>query len=93
MVAQDEREGGLRRILNFGHTLGHGLEAASHFKLPHGRAVAWGMLAALSLSTRLAGLPSAEAERGRRLIRELGLTRQPLPPLDPQEVHDRPGPG
>ncbi len=86
VVAQDEREGGLRRILNFGHTLGHGLEAASHFKLPHGRAVAWGMLAALSLSTRLTGLPPAEAERGRRLIRELGLTRQPLPALDPQAV-------
>ena len=86
VVAQDEREGGLRRILNFGHTLGHGLEQASHFKLPHGRAVAWGMLAALSLSEKLAGLPQAEAERGRRVIRDLGLTRQPLPALDPQEV-------
>jgi 3-dehydroquinate synthase len=86
VVAQDEREGGLRRILNFGHTLGHGLEQASHFKLPHGRAVAWGMLAAFSLSEKLAGLPSTEAERGRRLIGGLGLVRQPLPPLDPQEV-------
>ena len=62
VVAKDEREGGLRRILNFGHTLGHGLEAASHFKLPHGRAVAW-LLAALSLSEQLAGLPPAEARR------------------------------
>ena len=93
VVAQDEREGGLRRILNFGHTLGHGLEQASHFKLPHGRAVAWGMLAALSLSERLAGLPPAEAECGRRLIRELGLTRQPLPAAGPPEGDGRPGPG
>ena len=86
VVAQDEREGGLRRILNFGHTLGHGLEQASAFKLPHGRAVAWGMLAALSLSEKLAGLPAAEARRGRQLIRDLGLTRRSLPPLDPQAV-------
>ncbi len=86
VVAADEREAGLRRILNFGHTLGHGLEQASSFKLPHGRAVAWGMLAALSLSERLAGLPPEEARRGRELIRDLGFTRRSLPPLDPQDV-------
>ena len=86
VVAQDEREGGRRRLLNFGHTLGHGLEQASSFRLAHGRAVAWGMLAALHLSERLAGLPAAEAERGRRLLRRLGLTRRPLPPLDPGAV-------
>jgi 3-dehydroquinate synthase len=62
------------------------LEQASAFKLPHGRAVAWGMLAALSLSEKLAGLPPAEAERGRQLIQQLGLTRQPLPPLKAQDV-------
>ena len=56
VVAADEREGDLRRILNFGHTLGHALEQASRFRLPHGRAVAWGMVAALTLSERLAGL-------------------------------------
>jgi 3-dehydroquinate synthase len=86
VVAQDEREGDLRRILNFGHTLGHGLEQASSFKIPHGRAVAWGMLAALGLSEKLAGLPPEEARRGRQLIHDLGLARQPLPPLDPQAV-------
>jgi 3-dehydroquinate synthase len=86
VVAQDEREGDLRRILNFGHTLGHGLEQASNFKLPHGRAVAWGMLAALSLSEKLTDLPTDEAKHGRQVIRDLGLTRQPLPPLDPQAV-------
>jgi 3-dehydroquinate synthase len=86
VVAQDEEEAGLRRILNFGHTLGHGLEQASSFKLPHGRAVAWGILAALSLSERLTGLPPEEAERGRQFIRDLGLTRRALPPLDPKAV-------
>ncbi len=86
VVAQDEQEGGLRRILNFGHTLGHGLEQASSFKLPHGRAVAWGMLAALKLSEKLAGLPPDEARRGRQLIGELGLIRRPLPPLASEAV-------
>jgi len=85
VVCQDEREGDLRRILNFGHTLGHGLEQASRFRLPHGRAVAWGMVAALSLSERLAGLDPAAAAWGRGLIREFDLCR-PLPGLDPEAV-------
>jgi 3-dehydroquinate synthase len=85
VVAADEREGGLRRILNFGHTLGHGLEQASRFRLPHGEAVAWGMLAALQLSVKLAGLPQQEAAWGRDLIQNFGLARR-LPHLDPQTV-------
>jgi 3-dehydroquinate synthase len=85
VVAADEREGDLRRILNFGHTLGHGLEQASAYKIPHGRAVAWGMVAALRLSEELAGLPPPAAARGRALIRDLGLLK-PLPPLNPQAV-------
>ena len=85
VVSRDEREGDLRRILNFGHTLGHGLEQASRFRLPHGRGVAWGMVAALTLSERLAGLDPTEAEWGRRLIRGFGLL-SPLPELDPEAV-------
>ncbi|MEW6659770.1 MAG: 3-dehydroquinate synthase [Thermodesulfobacteriota bacterium] len=85
VVVADEREGGLRRILNFGHTLGHGLEQASSFRLAHGEAVAWGMLAALTLSEKLAGLPRPEGTWGRQLIRHLGLARS-LPRLDPQAV-------
>jgi 3-dehydroquinate synthase len=81
VVAADEREGGLRRILNFGHTLGHALEQASSFRLPHGEAVAWGMLAALILSEKLAGLPRSEGAWGRQLIRHFGLARR-LPRLD-----------
>jgi 3-dehydroquinate synthase len=85
VVSQDEREGNLRRILNFGHTLGHGLEQASRFRLPHGRAVAWGMVAALTLSEHLTGLDHEEAEWGRNLISDFGLCR-PLPKLDPEAV-------
>jgi len=85
VVAADEREGGLRRILNFGHTLGHALEQASRYRLPHGPAVAWGMAAALYLSERLCGLPHEEARRGRSLLRSFGLLRRP-PALDPRAV-------
>jgi 3-dehydroquinate synthase len=85
VVSQDEREGDLRRILNFGHTLGHGLEQASHFRLPHGRAVAWGMVAALTLSESLADLDHEEADWGRQLIRDFGLCRA-LPKFDPEDV-------
>ena len=51
VVSQDEKESGLRMILNFGHTIGHAIEAATHYrKLLHGEAVAWGMIAALHVS-------------------------------------------
>ena len=50
VVAEDELEGGLRAILNYGHTIGHALEAAAGYSLPHGSAVAAGMVAAANLS-------------------------------------------
>jgi 3-dehydroquinate synthase len=85
IVAADTRELDLRRLLNFGHTLGHGLEAASGFKLPHGRAVALGMLMALPLSERLTGLPKEESRWGRELLTSFGYTRA-LPRLDRKAV-------
>jgi 3-dehydroquinate synthase len=75
IVAADAQEQDLRRLLNFGHTLGHGLEAASGFKLPHGRAVALGMLMALHMSEQLAGLPEEESRRGRELLTSFGYTK------------------
>jgi 3-dehydroquinate synthase len=50
VVAEDEMEGGLRAILNYGHTIGHALEAAANYNLPHGSAVAAGMVAAATLA-------------------------------------------
>jgi 3-dehydroquinate synthase len=50
VVSRDEREGDLRRILNFGHTFGHAVEKLSNYQLLHGEAVALGMLVALELS-------------------------------------------
>ena len=84
-MAADAREQGQRRLLNFGHTLGHGLEAASGYKLPHGRAVALGMLMALHLSERLAHLPQAESRRGQDLLKRFGYARN-LPRLDREAV-------
>jgi 3-dehydroquinate synthase len=87
IVAVDSLEQDLRRLLNFGHTLGHGLEAASGFKLPHGRAVALGMLMALRLSEQLAGLPGDESHWGRELLESFGYARA-LPRLDRKTILD-----
>lgn len=65
VVAQDEREAHTRMILNYGHTIGHALEAATAYRrFKHGEAVAWGMLAA----AQLGGLKPAEKEQLRSLI-------------------------
>jgi 3-dehydroquinate synthase len=73
VVNRDERESGLRRILNFGHTLGHALEAAANYKITHGQAVAAGMAVAIRFSQRWAGLTKNETDRALALIRNLGL--------------------
>jgi 3-dehydroquinate synthase len=64
VVSADEKESDLRRILNFGHTLGHALEAETGYtRLLHGEAVAFGMIAAARLGVEAAGLAVEEAER------------------------------
>jgi 3-dehydroquinate synthase len=63
VVAFDERELGLRMILNFGHTIGHAIEAATGYRvLRHGEAIAWGMMIALDIS-RQRNLLTADAVR------------------------------
>ena len=71
IVNQDEKETGERRKLNFGHTFGHALEKT--LGLPHGEAISIGMVAAARLSTQLAGLAEAEAERLRKLLAQFDL--------------------
>jgi 3-dehydroquinate synthase len=73
VVASDETESGRRAILNFGHTVGHALEAASGYGLLHGEAVALGMVAALDLGTALGVGAPALAARARSLLARLGL--------------------
>lgn len=73
-VSRDERDRGVRRELNFGHTVGHALEAAYGYgRYLHGEAVSVGMVAALELSVRSAGLPRRDAERVRDLLVAAGL--------------------
>ncbi len=69
VVSSDERESELRMVLNFGHTVGHALEAATAYRrFKHGEAVAWGMIAALGLGRELGMLDGIDAERIERLI-------------------------
>ncbi len=74
VVSKDEIETtGLRATLNFGHTIGHGIEAAACYTLLHGEAIAIGMIAATHLSKKRLGLSATSAERIHQLIRKCGL--------------------
>ena len=76
VVSADERESGLRRILNFGHTVGHALESVTKYKqFRHGEAVGYGMLAALAIGVARGVTPKSLYEEVAALIRQLG----PLP--------------
>lgn len=77
VVSQDERESGLRAILNFGHTFGHAIEAGLGYgQWLHGEAVGCGMVMASELSARLGLVPSDFVDRIRLLIRRAGLPVQ-----------------
>jgi 3-dehydroquinate synthase len=79
IVAADEREEGMRALLNFGHTFGHALEAEAGFssRLLHGEAVAIGMVMAMELSAMLGLCPGEDAARLRRHLAGLGLPTGP----------------
>lgn len=73
VVGRDERESGERAILNFGHTFGHAIEAGMGFGTwLHGEAVGCGMVQAAELSARVSGLPVADVERVRQLVKAIG---------------------
>jgi 3-dehydroquinate synthase len=82
VVSVDEKENGLRRILNFGHTVGHALEAETNYKaLLHGEAVAWGMVAAARIAAMVGALDSKSTDR----ITNTTLAMGRLPVLDVRE--------
>jgi 3-dehydroquinate synthase len=89
VVSADERERDLRRILNFGHTIGHAIEAETKYvRFLHGEAIAWGMLAATRLSELIGTLRREPADNIRQVICRYG----PLPPanhLDPASLIER----
>ena len=73
VVSEDEREGGRREILNFGHTLGHAVEAACSFRVPHGTAVACGMILEARLGVSLGVTGQAVVERLEQVLGRVGL--------------------
>ncbi|TVR63330.1 MAG: 3-dehydroquinate synthase [Gemmatimonadales bacterium] len=77
VVSRDETEGGLRQILNFGHTLGHALEAASGYRLPHGSAVAVGMILEARLGERLGVTEPGTAVRLQEAVAAVELPTEP----------------
>jgi 3-dehydroquinate synthase len=79
IVGRDERESGERALLNLGHTFGHAFEAAAGFsdRLLHGEAIAIGMAMAFAFSARLGLIGSADADRARRHLAEVGLPTRP----------------
>ena len=86
VVSKDEKESGLREILNFGHTFGHALESVTRYRrFQHGEAIAWGMMCAALLGHEVAGTPADVVSRIVALVRQIG----PLPPwpdTKPKEI-------
>ncbi len=86
VVAADETEGGLRAILNYGHTLAHALEIATAYELRHGEAVAVGLLYAAELANALGRIDAGRVAEHRRVVELYGLRSRIPGGLDPDEL-------
>lgn len=86
VVSADEFESGRRQILNFGHTVGHALEAASAYALPHGRAVSAGIVAEAGIGEALGVTAPGTAVRLRSVVRAFGLRDGPDRAADPRAL-------
>lgn len=84
IVGKDEKETGRRIFLNYGHTIGHAIEAVSNFKIKHGQAVAMGMIEENKIAGRMGLLPESEAGRIENVIKAAGLPSR-LPELSHEE--------
>lgn len=89
VASDDEFEAGRRQILNFGHTVGHALEAASAYALPHGRAVAAGMVAEARIGEALGVTAPGTATRLQSMVRAFGLPGELDSDADPQALASR----
>ncbi len=88
IVSRDEKESGLRMILNLGHTFGHSIEKLGHYKeVKHGQAVAIGTLMASILARNLGYLKAGEVERIAALFKRLGISLQ-LPAYSAQLIYE-----
>jgi 5-deoxy-5-amino-3-dehydroquinate synthase len=86
VVAADEREGGRRATLNYGHTLAHALETAGRYDLRHGEAVAIGLVYAAELAQRLHRIDPARVAEHRRVVAAYDLPMNLPPDADPDEL-------
>ena len=87
VVSADEREAGLRAILNFGHTIGHALETVTGYsRFLHGEAVAMGMCAASRIAVRLGLMGESDADRITALINGYGLPASIPPDIDISDI-------
>ena len=82
IIEEDEFDGGRRVLLNFAHTFGHAFEASSSYAIPHGSAVALGMVAADAVSASRGMMPPALAGRIAALVRQI------MPPFGPELIDD-----
>ncbi len=85
IVEKDEKEEDLRGILNYGHTIGHAIEAASNYELKHGQAVAIGMVAAAKISSRMEILDEVDVVKLENIIEKAGLPGE-MPDIDKDAV-------
>jgi 3-dehydroquinate synthase len=85
VVESDEKDTGLRNILNFGHTIGHAVESVSHFQVAHGQAVSTGMVAAANLAVELDLMDSEDAGRLKNLLKKAGLMTK-LPEMEIKQI-------
>jgi len=88
VVASDEREGGRRAILNYGHTLGHALETAGGYDLRHGEAVAIGLIYAAELARSLGRIDAARVAEHRRVVAGYDLPMALPEGVDPEQLVD-----
>ena len=89
VVSQDEKESGIRAILNYGHTLGHAVESLTGYsQVNHGEAVAIGMVAAGKIAVKMGLWNEKDAQRQRTLIEKTGLPTQIPSHLDPNMIID-----
>ncbi len=88
VVEADEKESGRRRVLNFGHTVGHAIEKVSEYAIPHGDAVAMGMMTATNLAVSWGRFPSTDLVRLEKLCRTWGLPTRLPAALNPDHILD-----
>jgi 3-dehydroquinate synthase len=86
VVAADEREGGIRKILNFGHTIGHALEQVSGYRVPHGLAVAYGMVVESKIGERLGVTAPGTSGALARILRSFALGLGSVPHAPPEAL-------